>query len=191
MTVFVAGLSLALTFLPALLRRWRVIDLPLAFEVAGALFVLASLFLGEIHGWYTRFWWWDLLLHATSAMVFAIAGYLILTILLQATRGHASPWVVGIFTVSFALAIGTVWEMTEYLIDISLGTNMQRSGLTDTMTDLMVDTAGAVIAGIAAGIHSRDRANGWLERLWRAFYTRNPWFFRPDKPTRMQDKKRA
>lgn len=185
MTMFIAGLSLALTFLPALLRHWHVIDLPLAFEITGALFILASLFLGELHGWYTRFWWWDLFLHGTSAIVIGIIGYLFLSALLQATRARASPVLVATFTFSFALAIGTLWEVVEYLIDLSLGTSMQKSGLTDTMTDLLIDAFGALLAGVAAAIHVRDRQEGWLERLWRAFHTRNRWLFRPEPPARL------
>jgi hypothetical protein len=42
--------------------------------------------------------------------------------------------------------VGTLWEIFEFLMDWGLGFNMQRSGLNDTMTDLMINCAGALVA---------------------------------------------
>lgn len=39
-----------------------------------------------------------------------------------------------------------MWEIAEYFIDMTLGTNMQVSSLDDTMIDLMVNSLGGLIA---------------------------------------------
>ena len=51
-----------------------------------------------------------------------------------------------LFSFSFAIAIGVVWEIFEFFMDISFGLNMQKSGLIDTMGDLIVDSLGALLA---------------------------------------------
>ncbi len=45
----------------------------------------------------------------------------------------------------FAVSMGVFWEFIEFGIDSFLGTNMQRSGLTDTMWDLLMDFTGAFL----------------------------------------------
>lgn len=49
----------------------------------------------------------------------------------------------------FALAMGALWEIFEFAMDQIFGLNMQKSGLVDTMTDLIVDTVGALIGAIS------------------------------------------
>ena len=57
----------------------------------------------------------------------------------------AAGWIA---TITFALAVsvGTIWEIFEFAMDWYFGFNMQKSGLVDTMTDLMINAAGAAIA---------------------------------------------
>ncbi len=55
---------------------------------------------------------------------------------------------VSLFSVSFSLAAGAVWEIFEFLLDRTLGLNMQKSRLVDTMTDLIIDFTGACIVGL-------------------------------------------
>ncbi len=44
---------------------------------------------------------------------------------------------------SFAVSIGTLWEVFEFGMDILFGLSMQKSGVIDTMDDLIVDAIGA------------------------------------------------
>jgi len=61
------------------------------------------------------------------------------------------PGFVALFSFSFALAMGAVWEIFEFSMDASIGFNMQRTdtGVFDTMSDLIVDTLGALFVCIA------------------------------------------
>src|SRR5690554_1499576 len=54
---------IGLTLVPSLVGRRFGVYIPPEFELLAILFIFASLFLGEVRGYYTRFWWWDALLH--------------------------------------------------------------------------------------------------------------------------------
>ena len=66
--------------------------------------------------------------------------------LYQDKKFKASPILIVIFGFSFAVAIGSIWEIFEFTMDSILGFNMQKSGLIDTMSDLIVDAIGAAVA---------------------------------------------
>ena len=79
---------------------------------------------------------------------------------------NISPLFIAIFTFSFALTLGVLWEIFEFSGDALFHMNMQRwsappgtpllgqeyqgNGLRDTMSDLIVDAIGALIAAVAA-----------------------------------------
>ena len=54
-------------------RRLKV-NIPPEFEAWSVVFIYASLFLGEVKGYYARFWWWDLLLHTGSGLLLGTLG---------------------------------------------------------------------------------------------------------------------
>jgi hypothetical protein len=160
--VFVTLAALVLTFLPALFASRVGLRLPQSFLAAIALFVLATLYLGEVHAFYDRFWWWDLALHFGSAMGFGILGFLLVFMLFQGDRYAAPPWAVGALSFCLAITVGTLWEIFEYGMDRLFGFNMMKSGLADTMGDLVVDAVGAALAALAGVIYLYDRAGRGL-----------------------------
>ena len=88
--VFVTLAALVLTLLPELLASRVGLRLPPSFLAAIGVFVLATLYLGEVRDFYDRFWWWDLALHFGSAMGFGILGFLLVFMLFQGDR-YAAP----------------------------------------------------------------------------------------------------
>ena len=76
----IAGIILVM-FIPAALGHRLRIQIPSEFELMALVFLFASLFLGEIRGYYTRFWWWDLALHMTSGLLLGIFGFLLVYVL--------------------------------------------------------------------------------------------------------------
>ncbi len=157
--MFLTVLTLLLTFLPYLFERKYKISLPVEIVLATVLFIYATLFLGEVRGFYQLFWWWDLVLHAGSAIVFGLVGFTILYILYKAERLKARPGLIAIFSFSFAIAIGAIWEIVEFAIDSIFGINMQKSGLSDTMWDLIVNTAGAGLASVGGYFYLKGKGN--------------------------------
>src|SRR5699024_10767570 len=116
-----------------------------------------ALFLGETRGYYGRFWWWDIGLHATSGVLLGIFGFLLVYLLNGIPRLDVSmqPGFVAFFAFCFALSIGAVWEIFEFAMDALAGMNMQKpflgdpSGLTDTMWDLIMDALGALAIAVS------------------------------------------
>ena len=171
---------LAVTLLPiALGRRFRVL-IPPEWELLAIAFVFASLFLGEIRGYYTRYWWWDAFLHTWSGFLLGIVGFLLVHVLNEKDdiELHMKPGFVAFFAFMFAVGMGAIWEIFEFGMDQLFGLNMQKSGLIDTMADLIVDTIGAgVIALLGYGWLRTAGTNSFLERWIESFIRSNPGLF--------------
>lgn len=147
---------LLLTFTPALLERKLRVALPVEFTLLTCAFLFASFALGEAGDFYERFWWWDLLLHGVSAMITGIIGFLSIYVFYMTHRIRVEPIYVAVLTFGLAVAVGTIWEIFEFLADWSLGLNMQKSGLVDTMTDLMINAAGAIVAATMGYLYVKN-----------------------------------
>ena len=186
-TAFLTSMIIAITFFPVLFERRFRIHIPPGLQLAAIGFVFASLFLGEIRDYYTRFWWWDMALHTTSGFLLGILGFLLVHIMNETEKlqMHLKPGFVALFAFMFALGIGALWEVFEFTMDSLFGMNMQKpmlgdpSGLTDTMWDLIVDAIGALIISTLGwrDLKNPDEAS-FLERWIDAFIERNPRFFR-------------
>lgn len=186
LTVGIVSGILAITFIPLLMaRRFRVF-IPPEFEVLAIIFVFASLFLGEVHGYYTRFWWWDLILHTSSGLLMGILGFLLVHVLNETEdiNLHMTPGFVAFFAFTFAVGVGTLWEIFEFAMDSLFGMNMQKpmlgdpSGLTDTMWDMIVNALGALAIAVLGYGYFRTAGNkSFLERWIHAFIKANPGLF--------------
>lgn len=150
---FVSLATFALSLAPPVLAsRWS-LRLPVPFLLATTLFFFASIFLGEAFDFYEKFWWWDLVLHAFSALGFGLIGFLFMFMLFEGDRFAAPPSAIALMSFCVAMTIGGLWEVFEYLMDQSFGLNMQKSGLDDTMGDLMIDAAGGALASVAGYLY--------------------------------------
>lgn len=184
--VIISGIIL-ITLLPQLLARQFNVVIPAEFQLLTIGFVFASLFLGEVHGYYTRFWWWDIVLHTSSGFLLGIIGFLLVYVLNETEQIQLNmrPGFVAFFAFLFALGTGAVWEIFEFTIDSLFGTDMQKtmlgdsSGLTDTMWDLIVDAVGALIISVLGyGYLKAKRDESFLRRWIRKFIKSNPRLFR-------------
>lgn len=158
--VFVSVISMILILLPGIFSERFNVRLPLSFLAAISLFVFGTLFLGEVFDFYERFWWWDILLHGLSAIAFGLIGFLFVFYLFQGDTYAAPPWALGLIAFCFAIAIGVIWEIFEFLMDQSFGMNMQKSGLTDTMGDLIVDSLGAGFGALSGFLWMKGKSAG-------------------------------
>lgn len=174
--LFAAGGALVLSYVPQLLASQIKVRLPLQFQFIITLFLYASIILGEVGDYYERFWWWDVVLHAGSAFAFGFVGFLTLFILYSRHKLAASPFLVSIFAFSFGLAIGTIWEVFEFSMDQLFGLNMQKSGIRDTMWDLIIDGIGAGIASVIGYIYLKYKVRDPFDTLIAWFMRENPQF---------------
>ena len=178
---------IVLTLVPFFLEKFLRVFIPPEFVLLAIAFVFASLFLGEIRGYYTRFWWWDILLHSGSGFLLGIVGFLLVHVLNETEDigVHMKPGFVAIFAFMFAVGIGALWEIFEFSMDSLFGMDMQKemrgdpSGLTDTMWDLIVDILGALVISILGyGYVKTARNESFLERWIKTFVKSNPRLFK-------------
>lgn len=143
---FNGAFVLVLTFAPAVIEHRLRRPLPIELTLITTVFLYAAFALGEVRDFYEKIWWWDLALHGLSALTVGVIGFLCIYVFYMTRRiDIAAGWIA---TISFALAVsvGTLWEVFEFLMDHYFAFNMQKSGLIDTMTDLIINVVGAVIA---------------------------------------------
>jgi hypothetical protein len=163
---FITALALGVSFLPAILQRNTNLHVPVQIQLVISAFVFAALFLGEVEGYYDRFSWWDLMLHSTFGIVLGLVTFLGLLALFEFQRVKMSLSLLSVFAVAFAMAVGSLWEMFEFFMDSTFGLNMMKSGLNDTMGDLIVNCLGATASVTAAHLYVVRRATraSWLAR---------------------------
>lgn len=170
-------ITLALTLAPFLIPRLFGIRLPSGFITAIALFLCATLFLGEVGDFYERIWWWDIVLHGGSAIGIGLVGVVLMLILLRGERIAAAPILISLFAFCFAVTVGVFWEIFEFCMDWFFGFNMQKSGLVDTMTDLMVDCLGAAIGAGSGFLYLKEKQAGGPAALIAEFVEKNRRLF--------------
>jgi hypothetical protein len=174
--LFVTFITLVGTFVPKMVETRYKIKLPLGFTVAIIGFMYATLFWGELHDFYERFWWWDVALHAGAAIGFGLIGFTILYVIYRGGYLQASPFLVALFAFCFSLAIGATWEIFEFSLDWLFGLDMQKSGLADTMGDLIVDSVGAFVTAGSGYLYLKNKETNWVGASVERFLEKNRQF---------------
>ena len=159
--------------LPAIIERKYHIMLPVEVELSFTTFIFLHFILGEAANYYYRFWWFDELLHISSGILIGIVGFVIIYFFLYTNRVTANPLMVAVFSVSFSLAAGAIWEIFEFMMDLTFGFNMQKTGLMDTMTDLIVDFFGACVVGVGVYRYLTKDEDGVIKTLVNRFIQYN------------------
>lgn len=146
-----AIITLTFPYIAAYIAEKNRIMLPRNFNLAATLFIFSAQYLGEIMGFYEKFWWWDLLLHG----IFGIFGFITAIYLLQSvfirnskTTKRLFTFFNAVFAFSFTIILGTLWEMFEFAGDYFFKTHMIDEGLNDTVSDLLIKIVAAFITSI-------------------------------------------
>ena len=143
---FNGAVILLLSFAPAIIEHRLRVPLPVELTLITCVFLYASFALGEVRDFYEKIWWWDLALHGLSALTIGVIGFLGIYVFYMTHRIRVAAGWIATITFALAVSVGTIWEIFEFLMDWNFGFNMQKSGLTDTMTDLLINAVGAAIA---------------------------------------------
>ena len=168
---FSGSVVFLLTFAPAVIERQLHVRLPVEVTVFTCIFLYASFALGEVQQFYDRVWWWDLALHGSSAFVIGLIGFLTVYIFYMTFRIRVAPLYIAMISFGFAVTVGTLWEIFEFLMDWFFGMKMQRSSLVDTMTDLMINCSGALLSAAISYYYVRYE-DTWLKN-WVTRHLRN------------------
>lgn len=165
-------LMLLCTFVPGFIERTGKVSVPNVMSVVFICFCLAHFVAGEIGELYVKSKIFDSILHALSGSMIAILGFSIIRLLNDYEKSHLklNPLFIAIFVICFSVTVGVLWEIVESLADAVTGSNMQRysdsvtrepfigrDALFDTMKDLMLDMAGALVVAIISYIDLKKK----------------------------------
>lgn len=171
-------LGLIVMQLPKFLEYRFKIKIPLNMRFLLAIFLYCAIYLGETKRFYYIVPHWDTMLHLISGAVLVAIGFSLLTLLnrMDSVPIKLNPICIVIFSFCFAITLGVIWEIYEFLCDGLLNLNMQkfaledgnnligRDALIDTMKDLIIDCIGATIMSVI-GYISLKYNKGWIEKL--------------------------
>jgi hypothetical protein len=173
LVAFSGAVTLLLTCAPAVIERRLRVPLPVEITLITSLFLYASFALGEVRDFYEKIWWWDLALHGLSALTVGVIGFLGIYVFHMTHRIRIAPGWLATITFALAVSLGTLWEIFEFLMDWYFGMNMQKSGLVDTMTDLLINAAGAAIAALLGYFYVRKEDGHLARRLIETYANRH------------------
>jgi hypothetical protein len=179
---FIAIITLFLTFLPRMIANRNHIKLPASYQIIILAFIFAAQYLGELNAYYYKYWWWDSMLHTLSGVILGFVGVLLVYILNKEEKidVYLSPFFVALFAFTFAVATGALWEIFEFAMDAFFGLNMQKSGLVDTMWDLIVDSIGALVAAVYGYLYEKKQGSERVNRMFSNFLNINREIFEDD-----------
>ena len=114
---------------------------------------LAASIAGEVFGLYDGLWWYDEAVHGFNFFLATLlVGLFAYGKVLTGGESHRAL----LFAVllGLGLGLGAVWETVEWAYDHIREPNLIL-GKTDTIIDLLVDGAGAALAGLAVLVRAR------------------------------------
>ncbi len=157
-----AIIFLLLSLIPDYIEKRNKVDIPDILEIVVIIFIYASTFMSVALNLYYRFFWWDDLLHSLSGVIIGFLGFIFVFKLNENYSLNLNPFLVALFAFCFAVTMGVLWEIFEFFTDTILGTTHQKwdlppdsilmgkpyqgSGLRDTMSDLILDSLGALFS---------------------------------------------
>ena len=142
--VFYCVLTLLLLIIPSFLQVQLKIELPTTLEIIILLFIFAAEIMGEIGSYYTKFPYWDTMLHTMNGFLAAAIGFSLVDILNEDSRVklNLSPLFVAIVAFCFSMTIGVLWEFFECGVDTFLGMDMQKDTIIHNINTVMLDPTG-------------------------------------------------
>lgn len=162
---FGSTLALILSLVPTLFKRNYQITLPLALELLITISLLFHIG-GEILQGYQNIPHYDTIAHFVSGFTIAFLSFVIIYILHVFWDGLImNRNAMALLVVFCTMAMGVVWEFTEWISDLVFSTNTQWSYL-DTIKDLAMDTlAGIVMAVIGVNMIEKGSFDEMTESL--------------------------
>ncbi len=191
LNLFTTVLTITLFLIVQLFQDRYRFKLPSELQITVLLFIYASIFLGGVADFYNRFSWFDSLLHTVSGLGLGFLGFLILYSLHKTGKLNASPFLISFFAFCFALSLGVLWEIFEFLMDEIVGSDMQKArnleyvygyfetrlGVLDTMKDLMLDALGALTASAIGYLYLKGGKFKIFKKLISSVEKDNPHYF--------------
>ena len=179
--VFLSLLGVVVALVPAILGQ--MIGLPKDGPVqrTALLYVLFVYVIGMIFNGYSRIPLYDKLMHTVTGVLFGLCGLIVFYLLKPKEQGGMKVekgefWQAALFAAGMAAMIAIGWEIVEYCIDLVLHNDPQHvldTGVNDTMWDMIVCMAGAVLFWIPMRRYYTTGKTGILMGVFESFRQSN------------------
>lgn len=133
--------------------------------VSTILFIIISMYLGNILNFYTYIPSYDKILHLSSGMIIGIIGIIIYAYFTKDELKKINPMFMVFFSIIFTIALAAGWEIWEFTTDRVFGLQSQLNSLVDTMTDIICGTVGGLIVLIPIYKFAKGKKNRFLEAI--------------------------
>jgi len=151
--LFFCFFGLLLSTIPFHIQKKTNLNFSLWLKVFILVFIWASFTLGEMAGFYARFFWWDMLFHTCAGIVFGLLAFNLFYILSENKLNsfRVSNSFLILFSIFFAISMGVFWEIGEFILDFFFKMNVRADFVgesldVDTMFDLIFTFIGSIIA---------------------------------------------
>jgi hypothetical protein len=142
--IIVSGLPVLLFF-----KKNNPFNIPIL--VCFYLFIFCTTYLGSIADFYLKYKWWDFTIHFFKGMYLAFVGITLFKLMIpEKVRNDTSRWILSIFVLSLAVLASVLWEIYEFIGDLTFTNIMQLGGNKDTMYDLICGFIGGLLVAIFA-----------------------------------------
>lgn len=153
---------------PLLIKKLFKYDVSEELKLIYYLFIIVSLVLGSILGLYYRISWFDLLAHFLSGAFVSFVS-LILIKHKRLLKKENTGFII-LFMLSASLMVASCWEFFEFFSDKILGGDVQwvvKTGVDDTMTDMLIASLGSIIYSIYFLIQVKLNDKKYFKKLDR------------------------
>ncbi|RDI69666.1 hypothetical protein [Halopelagius longus] len=165
---FNAGVSFAVSWLPAVVRR----EIGLRMDLHIVLLITAAATLHAIGtlGPYRNIWWWDYATHAFSSFTVTGVAYAVVVTANRHADGVSLPQpYLSVALVLFSLAAAVLWEVVEFAatkLGHAFGTQsvLVVFGVSDIVTDIVFTALGGVAVAIGGTRYFRTLARKLVAR---------------------------
>lgn len=158
------AIAIAISLVPAVVERNHRMHLPFEFDFLITLALFLHTFLGEGFMFYEKVYAWDKALHLYGTAVISLLAFMIVYSLHYTRKLRLTIPLIGFFTVTFALAVGAMWELCEFAVDLLFDKNTQK-GLDDTMWDIFYDLVGGTVVAAFGMVYVRYTAPETRKKL--------------------------
>lgn len=131
------------------------------FHLLVYIFLIGSLLFGEVYYFYSKIWFFDVILHVLSS--FIVSGLFICIVKFFKYKVDGFMLIVCIF--SFAMMIASLWEITEFSIDKIFSTDMQKDTVINEINSIYLSNDGKSVVKRVINNMSMGRYNisGYLD----------------------------
>ncbi|MCX7821343.1 MAG: hypothetical protein N2258_06675 [Brevinematales bacterium] len=180
-----AFIFLILSIIPDYIEMKNKVDIPDILEIIVIIFIYASTYMSVRFNLYYNFFWWDDLLHTFSGIIIGFLGFIFVFKLNENYSLNLNPFLVALFAFCFSVTMGVLWEIFEFTTDaliktthqkwdlppesILLGKPYQGSGLRDTMSDLILDSIGALFSSMVGYVMYKARKMEVIKYIKNSF----------------------